>query len=394
MTISSAEIRKRSASVHAVATLPRVSRPASSLTYRGYSLQELGRRHSFEEVAYLLWHGELPTRDQLLAQNRAERAQRALGQDVAAVLGRQPSSAHPMDALRKAISALGANRPAGDGGAPAALHSEALHSTALHAEALRLFAVLPSLVAFEQRRRRGLPLVAPRQDLGYAANFLYMTFGKLPEPQVVAAFERSLILYAGDGFGAPFSTSTTFLASALAARAGASRLSVLYSAVAAAAGALKASAQGTAMEAVMQMLNEGGESGNARSWAEEALATGRSIPGFCADATDGGDGRVPAMRTALGMVAALRDGQQLIETYEALAAAVHEATGRHPSLDLSTAPAYHLIGFDPQMFTLVLAATRLPGWTAQLAGQLTAGRITRPRASYHDRSAGHRAHGG
>ena len=351
---------------------------AAPVNCRGYPVSELCRRHSFEEVAYLLWHGELPTRDQLFAQHRLERAQRALDPGVAAALAAQPLSTQPVDALRKAISALGARAPADHGPLPAAVH----------AQALRLFAVLPSLVAFEQRRRRGLSLVAPRADLGYAANLLYMTFGKVPEPQVVAAFERSLILYAGDGFSAPapFSTPTTFIASALAARAGASRLSVLYSAVAAAVGALKGSAQGSAMEAVMEMMNEGVVPGDVRSRAEAALAAGRGIPGFCPDVSSGGDARVPAMRSALGMIASLRGGQQLIETYEALAAAVHEATGLRPSLDYPTAPAYHLIGFDARMFTPVLAATRLPGWTAELAGQLTAS-VTRPRAAGDDRAA-------
>jgi citrate synthase len=137
-----------------------------------YHAQELCRRHSFEEVAYLRWHGELPTREQVCAQNRVERAQRALSPQVAAALARQPAAADPIDTVREA---LGAER----------------------ATAVRLFAVLPAIVAADQRLRQGLGVIAAREHLGYAANFLSMTFGKVPEPQIVAAFETALILYGG-----------------------------------------------------------------------------------------------------------------------------------------------------------------------------------------------------
>jgi citrate synthase len=372
VTVSEAKDRKGKGRVHVgPAAMPRVNRQTSPLTYRGYPVQELCWRHSFEEVAFLLWHGELPTRDQLLAQNRAERSRRALDPDLATALAGQPPRADPMDSLRKAVSTLGANAPAACGSAP----------SAVHAQALRLFAVLPSLVAFEQRRRRGLGAVVPRDDLGYAANFLYMTLGKVPEPQVVAAFERSLILHAGGSFDA----------SPLAARIGTSSVSVLYGTVAVAVGALKASPHGTAAAAVLGILNEGMVPGDARSWAEEAVAKGRCVAGFGFSDAKAVDNRVPAMRTALGMVAALRDGQRLIETYEALASASYDASGLRPNLDFPTGPAYHLIGFDSQMFAPVLVTARLPGLTAHLAGQPGATGITRPRASYDDQSAGHQA---
>ena len=372
MTVSEIKVRKGKGRGHAGPVgMPRVTRQTSPLTYRGYPVQELCWRHSFEEVAFLLWHGELPTRDQLLAQNRAERSWRAVHQDLGTALAGQPLSADPLDTLRKAVSTLGANAPAAYDRAPAAVP----------AEALRLFAVLPSLVAFDQRRRRGLGAVAPRGDLGYAANFLYMTLGKLPEPQVVAAFERSLILHAGDSFGI----------SPLAARIGTSSVPILYSTVAAGVGALRASPRGTAAEAVLGILNEGMDHGNPRSWAEDAAATGRCVAGFGPGDAKAADNRVPAMRTALGMVAALRDGQRLIEAYEALAGAVYAVRGLRPSLDFPTGPAYHLMGFDSQMFAPVLFAARLPGLTAHLAGQPGVNGVIRPRASYHDQRAGHRA---
>jgi citrate synthase len=373
VTISSAEIRKKRAHAHAVATaLPRASRQTSSLTYRGYPVQELCRRHGFEEVAYLLWHGELPDRDQISAQNRAERSQRALGPGLAAMLAGQPVSAPPVDALLTVVSRLGGDGPAERGIAPGAVH----------AQTLRLFAVLPSIVAFDQRRRHGLGAVAPRDDLGYAANFLYMTFGKVPEPQIVSVFERSLILYAGQGLSAATSGP----------RAGVSPLSRLHGAVTAAISALKEAPRDGAPEAVTEMLKEIAIPDNARPWLEKSLAEGRTIAGFRPEVS-GSDARVPAMRAALGMVAALRDHEHLIDTYEALATAVQEMTELRPSVDYPTAAAYHLIGFDPQTITPILAAAGLPGWTAHLSDHVAANGITRPRLAYDGQAKRHLAGG-
>jgi citrate synthase len=349
-----------------------MSRQTSPLAYRGYPVQELCRRHSFEEIAYLLWHGELPDGGQIYAQNRAERSQRDLGPRLAALLAAQPATAAPVDALLTVVSRLGADGPAERGTAPGSVHSHAL----------RLFAVLPSIVAFDQRRRQGLGAVAPRDDLGYAANFLYMTFGKVPEPQIVSVFERSLILYAGQGLNAATSGPP----------AGVSALSRLHGAVTAAISALKEAPHGGAPEGVTQMLQEIGVPGNARPWLARSLAEGRPIAGFRPE-VEGTDARVPAMRGALGMVAALRDHERLIETYEALATAAQETTDLRPSLDYPAALAYHLIGFDPQTITPVLAVAGLPGWSAQLTGHAAAGAITRPRLAYDGPVRHHRAGG-
>ncbi|TVZ02754.1 bifunctional 2-methylcitrate synthase/citrate synthase [Trebonia kvetii] len=350
-----------------------MSRQNSSLTYRGYPVQALCRRHSFEEVAYLLWHGELPDGGQLSAQNRAERSQRALGPHLAAMLAAQPLSVPPADALLTVVvSRLGGDGPAERGIAPGAVH----------AQALRLFAVLPSIVAFDQRRRHGLDAVAPRDDLGYAANFLYMTFGRVPEPQIVSVFERSLILYAGQGLSAATSGP----------RVGVSPLSRLHGAVTAAISALKEAPGDGSPEAVTEMLKEIAIPDNARPWLEKALAEGRTIAGFSPQVS-GSDARVPAMRAALGMVAALRDHEGLIVIYEALATAVQEMTDLRPSLDYPAAAAYHLIGFDRQTITPILAAAGLPGWTAHLTDHVAASAITRPRLAYDGHAKHHLAGG-
>jgi citrate synthase len=311
-----------------------------------YPVERLCRSHSFEEVAYLAWHGQLPTHDQIFSQNRAERAQRALEPHVAAALAARSSTAHPLDILRSALGMLGANDPT----------EHDITPEAIQAKALRLFAVLPTIIALDQRRRDGLGAVAPRDDLSFAANFLYMTFGKVPEPQVVAAFETSLILRAGQSFSAPIFTSPAS--------------TDLYRGLAAAIGALKEPPHASAGPTVVEMMNEIAIPDNARPWLEEALGEGRTITGFCRIAGPNGDVRVPAMRKALQMIASLRRGQQFLDVYEALATATQETTGLRPNLDYPSDLAYHLIGFDTQMFAPICVAACLPGWTAHFAGNL------------------------
>lgn len=323
-------------------------------TFRGLPVQELCRRCSFEEVAYLAWQGELPGRDQLSAQNRVERAQRALPAAVAAAIAEQPFAADPVDTLRMAVTLLGGNDPA----------KHELSPATVRAEALRLFAVLPSIIAMDQRRRQGLGAIAPREHLGYAANFLYMTFGKVPEPQIVAAFETSLILYAD----APDFAQRTVAPSSPGFRG----------AVASAIETLRGSDERGGSGAVLKMINEIAIPDNAGPWLEEALAGGRRIAGFCHRLDKSEDPRVPAMRRALGMVASLRRGQDLVEVCDALATAMYDMTRRHPSLDYPASLAHHLIGFDTSTYLPVIAAARLPGWTAHIAAQVAASSLARP----------------
>ncbi|WP_016700985.1 citrate/2-methylcitrate synthase, partial [Actinoalloteichus spitiensis] len=259
-----------------------VNPDTNSLTYRGYAVQDLAEHCRFEEVAHLLWHGELPSAEQLAAQNAEERARRALPPDLVALLLALPPSAHPMDSLRTAVSVLGANDPGEDDNSPAANH----------AKSLRLFAALPSVVALTQRRRRGLLPLEPRADLGYAENFLYMTFGEVPEPPIVRAFEISLVLYAEHSFNASTFTS----------RVVTSTLSDLYSAVTAAVGALKGPLHGGANEAVMATFAEIGSADRVEGWLSRALAEKRRIMGFGHRVYKHGDSRVPTMRAALGEV--------------------------------------------------------------------------------------------
>jgi citrate synthase len=334
-------------------TLSMAGPECDSLTVRGHSAVELSRWRSFEEVAYLVWHGALPERDEILAQVRGERAQRAIEPAIAAAITDEPGTAHPMDILRTAVTLLGASDPAADDVSPAAIR----------AKGLRLCAVMPSVIAMDYRRRHGLGAVMPRGHLSYAANFLCMAFGKVPAPQIVAAFEASLVLYAGYGLSDP----------AITVRPVAAADPDVYGSVAAAIDALKGRDPVCGLSgSVIEMLNEIAIADNVRPWLEEALADGGQIAGFGHRVHENGDPRVRAMRAALGKIAALRGGQDVLEIYDALTATVYELTRLRPSLEFPVALAYHLIGFDAATFSPVLVAACLPGWTACIAGESAA----------------------
>lgn len=211
------EIKKGLAGVVVDTTaISTVDPEASTLLYRGYPVQDLAERVRFEDVAYLLWYGELPTPAEREAFVAAERSQRALDERVRAVIDLVPTSAHPMDVLRTAVSALGAADPDTDDPSP----------EASLAAARRLWAQLPAMVAYDQRRRHGLDLIAPREDLDHARNLLWMTFGTEPTDLEADVLDQSMTLYAEHSFNA----------STFTARVVASTLSDLHSAVVAGIG--------------------------------------------------------------------------------------------------------------------------------------------------------------
>lgn len=341
-----------------------VSPDTDLLLYRGYPLRELARNNSFEEVAYLLWFGQLPNVAQRAAFTETERSQRALPAAIVDLIDALPLTAHPMDVVRTAVSALGAFDPAVAD--PAHAQDAAIH----------LFSVLPAIVAYDQRRRRGLRLIAPRKDLGYSANFLWMTFGEEPHPVAVAAFNTSMILYAEHSFNA-----STFTARVIA-----SSLSDIYSAVTGAIGALKGPLHGGANEAVQAAFEEvgygAGAAERARAWVAQALAERRKIMGFGHRVYKGGDSRVPMMHEALRALVTHYRRDDIWELYDAFEHAMVSAKGIHPNLDYPTGPAYHLLGFDTPTFTPIFVASRVTGWTAHFIEQQADNALIRPLSIY------------
>jgi citrate synthase len=244
------------------------------------------------------------------------------------------------------------------------------------AKSVTLFAKLPAIVAYDQRRRRGEGVIEPRDDLDYAANFLWMTFGEVPDDVVVNAFRVSLILYAEHSFNA-----STFTARVIT-----STLSDLYSAVTGAVGALKGSLHGGANEAVLHVFNEIGFGSDAPAradaWLDQALAQKRKIMGFGHRVYKTGDSRVPTMRAAMVELIDYYDRPDVLDLYDGLEAAMTERKGILPNLDYPSGPAYHLMGFDTLTFTPLFVAARITGWTAHIMEQLEANALIRPLSLY------------
>ncbi|WP_406239778.1 bifunctional 2-methylcitrate synthase/citrate synthase [Nocardia sp. NBC_01009] len=346
-------------------TISKVVPETNSLTYRGYAVQDLARHCGFEEVAYLLWYGELPDAAQLQLLSQRERAQRRIDRSILSLIEKMPESCHPMDVVRTVVSYLGAEDPEENlGDAPA--------QRALLAKALRLTAVLPTVIAADMRRRRGLDPIAPHSQLGFAENFLNMCFGRVPDPRIVRAFEISLILYAEHSFNA----------STFAARVVTSTRSDIYSAITAAIGALKGPLYGGANEAVMQAMLEIGDPELAAAWLRAKLSGKQKVMGFGHRVYKNGDSRVPTMRAALELVAEVAGGQRWLRMYTELECAMAEATGIKPNLDFPAGPAYYLMGFDIEMFTPIFVMSRITGWTAHIAEQSAANALIRPLSLY------------
>lgn len=361
------EIRKGLAGVVVDATaISKVNPDTNSLLYRGYPVQELAERCTAEEVAYLLWHGELPTPEQLAEFESLERSLRPMHPGVKSVIDELPLSAHPMDVVRTAVSVLGAL-------------DETLTTDASWIDAeltlersIRLWAQLPAIVAYAQRRLRGEHLVEPRDDLGYSANFLHMAFGEVPELVVVEAFDVSMTLYAEHSFNA-----STFTGRVIT-----STLSDVYSAVTGAIGALKGPLHGGANEAVMHVFREIETADAAAGWLTESLAAKRKIMGFGHRVYKNGDSRVPTMKAALETLVEHYERPEVLDLYHSLEKAMDDAKGIKPNLDYPSGPAYDLMGFDTTIFTPLFIAARVTGWTAHVIEQLSANALIRPLSAY------------
>jgi len=351
----------------------KVNPDTNSLLYRGYPVQELAASCTFEEVAYLLWYGELPDEKQLADFESLERSQRVIDPQVKRVIDELPLTAHPMDVVRTAVSVIGASDTT------LGLDPTWIDHDLTQQRSITLFAKLPAIVAYTQRRLRGEDLVEPRNDLGYSANFLHMTFGEVPEAVVVDAFDVSMILYAEHSFNA-----STFTARVIA-----STLSDVYSAVVGGIAALKGPLHGGANEAVQHTFEAIGTPDMAEAWLEEALANKKKIMGFGHRVYKNGDSRVPTMKKALDTLAEYYGKPEVIEMYDALDGAMNSRKSIKPNLDYPSGPAYNLIGFDTTMFTPLFIAARITGWTAHIMEQLAANALIRPLSQYNGEDERH-----
>src|SRR3954468_15786511 len=256
-------------------SISQVTSETSSLVYRGYRAQELADQCTFEEVAYLLWNGELPNKSQLEQFRSTERQLRTLDPALLEAPKHVPKQAHPMDVVRTGVSWLGMEEPD-------SLH---LNLEQSRAAAMKMLAKIPTIIAVAYRVRKGQPIIPPDPKLRFNENLFNMCFGKIPDAAVVRAFDVSMILYAEHSFNA----------STFTARVVTSTLADIYSAAVAGICSLKGPLHGGANEEVMHMLKEIGEPSKAKQWVLDSLAQKRKIMGFGHRVYKKQDSRAPTM---------------------------------------------------------------------------------------------------
>jgi 2-methylcitrate synthase len=332
------------------------------LAYCGYNIDDLARRASFEEVAYLLWHGELPARVEL-DRFRAELvAARPVPSDLIKAFALMPRDTDPMRALQSAVAILGMHDPDA---------TDNSHS-ANRRKAARLMSQIATAVCAHHRIRSGQSPVEPAKDLSHAANFLYMLTGSRPTEVTTRAFDASLVLYAEHELNA--STFTT--------RVIAATLSDMHSAVAGGVGAMKGTLHGGAGEAVMRTLLEVGRLDNVDAFTDRALAEKRRLMGFGHRVYTAGDPRAAILK-GLAEEACRQSGQGLwYDLAVKLHAKVNATKKLIPNVDFYSAPLFYSIGIPLDLFTPVICVSRIAGWTANLLEQYDDNRLIRPRADY------------
>ncbi|MHB8146286.1 MAG: citrate/2-methylcitrate synthase [Vulcanimicrobiaceae bacterium] len=332
------------------------------LIYRGIDIHDLAASSTFEEVAYLLWFGALPTKTHL-DEFRANLSRcRVLPPELLAILRDLPKNGTPMDALRTAVSALGLFDP----------KVNDMSRDAQFEKAMKLTAIVPSILAAYQRISQGLEPIAPDPALDTAANFLYMFTGKAPDAKAAHVLDASLILHADHGMNA-----STFAAIVTAAT-----LSDMYAAVTSAIGALKGPLHGGANEGVIHNLLEIGDIDNVNAWVEAKFLAHEKIMGFGHAVYKAYDPRATELKRIAKEVGASAGTTKWVEMTERMEQAVWNSKQLYPNVDLYSASVYYTLGIPTQYFTPVFAISRVAGWCAHCIEQYADNKLLRPRANY------------
>lgn len=343
-------------------SVSKVNAETNSLVYRGYPVQDLAENCSFEEVAYLMYNGELPNASQLADFTKKERGYREISTTLLNVIKALPQKCHPMDSVRTAVSFQGCEDARIWDSSPATDMDKAI----------QLLAKIPTMVAADFRFKKGLDFIPPKSDLSIAENFFHMCFGKVPAKEVVKAFDVSLILYAEHSFNA----------STFTARVVTSTQSDLYSATVAGIGALKGPLHGGANEQVMHMMIEIADPAKAEQWMIDALAQKKKVMGFGHRVYKSGDSRVPTMKKYAQVMADVIGDQKWMKMYNSLEKVMVEKKKIYPNLDFPAGPAYYMMGFEIDFFTPIFVMARTTGWSAHIMEQAANNRIIRPLSEY------------
>jgi citrate synthase len=334
-----------------------------NLRYRGYSIHDLAERSTFEETAWLLLNGELPTRAQLTAFEADLRSARTLPGTIIDVI-RAVASAHPMDVLRTAVSALSAFDPdAADNTRAAVLR-----------KAVRLTSQVPMIVAAHARIREGLEPVPGDPGLTHAANLLWMLSGARPNPQAVELIDRDLILHAEHGSNA----------SSFAARVVIGTEASLHAAITAAVAALSGPAHGGAAEDVMKMAEEIGDPARAADYVREKRKAGEPVTGFGHRVYRAEDPRARHMRAGVERLSREMGRPEWYQILQAVVTAMapYARHGVNVNVDFYSGVVYHLLGIKRDLFVPIFAIGRVPGWVVQVLEQLDNNILLRPLTLY------------
>jgi citrate synthase len=339
-----------------------ISSILGGLQYRGYAIDDLAENTTFEEVAYLVLHGDLPKQSQLAAFTQRLASARALPKPVIDAVRLIPKDAPAMDVLRTGVSMLAhfdpeANVPGHDANVR---------------KAERLLARIPTLVAARQRLKHGQEPVAPRADLGHAACQLQMIFDKESPAEHARALDVSLILY----------TEHEFNASTFASRVTASTLSDLYSAATSGVGTLKGPLHGGANEEAIKVLMEVGGPGNAESWCRKMFAEKKLIMGFGHRVYKKVDPRAVIINRYCKSIAKARGDMSLEETADIIENLVKTEKGLPANVDWPVARLYYYLGLEIELYTPLFVVARIAGWSAHVIEQHDKNRIFRPMGRY------------
>ncbi|MDC0585397.1 bifunctional 2-methylcitrate synthase/citrate synthase [Candidatus Pelagibacter sp.] len=334
----------------------------NSLTYRGYAAQDLCAACRFEEVAYLILNKDLPNSIQLKNFEKEEKINRELSKNLYEIIKHMPKKSHPMDVARTAVSVMGLEDKETSNSSPEANMRKAL----------RIFAKTPTALAAFYRIRNGKKIIKPKKELTFAENFFYMCFGKVPQKEIVKAFDVSLILYAEHSFNVSTFTARTITSS----------LSDIHGAITGAIASLKGPLHGGANEEVMHMMRKIKKPENALKWINNALKNKDVVMGFGHRVYKSGDSRVPTMRDYFGKVAKIKKDKTFEKIYDIVEKVMIKKKNIHPNVDYPTGPTYHLMGFDTDFFTPIFVISRITGWSAHIMEQHAANKLIRPLASY------------
>ena len=334
----------------------------NSLTYRGYAAQDLCARCDFEEVAYLILNKELPNKKQLKEFKKELSKEITLSKNLINILKQIPKKSHPMDVARTVVSVMGLEDKESKDNSPKANLRKAI----------RILAKTPTALATFYRLRKGKKIITPKKKFSFSENFFHMCFGKVPNKEIVKAFDVSLILYAEHSFNVSTFTARTITSS----------LSDIHGAITGAIASLKGPLHGGANEEVMHMMKKIKKPENALKWINNALKNKDVVMGFGHRVYKSGDSRVPTMREYFKRVAIIKKDKTFEKIYDIVEKVMIKEKNIYPNVDYPTGPTYHLMGFDTDFFTPIFVISRITGWSAHIMEQHAANKLIRPLASY------------